>query len=264
MNNKQKTNWWIDLALFAGFITTFFLDITGVDAHQWIGIFSGALAAYHLVLHRDWVVVVTKRFFGKTTGQARINYSLDVLLLLGFSLIGITGLVISTWLNLPLSNFTTWLNIHITISIITLMTLFLKLVLHWRWIEHTTRKIWAGSVMTPAKNAVVQPVKVRPSRVGRCEFLRVMGVAGAATFLALANASKSLAETLSTTEDITSTESINAQTTLRTATSFNQSSSLSSNSSCVVRCQKACSYPGHCHRYVDTNNNGRCDLGECI
>ena len=264
MNSKQKRNWWIDLALFAGFITTFFLDITGVEAHQWIGIFSGALAAYHLFLHRDWVVAVSKRFFVMTSGQARIHYSLDALLLLGFSLIGITGMVISTWINLPLNNFTTWLNIHITISIVTLMTLLLKLALHWRWIERTTRKIWAGSSIAPAKNTVVQPVKVRSSSMGRREFLRVMGVAGAASFLALVNASKSLAETLSTAEEPTTTESIDSQTTSSAATSSNQSSSTSSNSSCVVSCRKACSYPGHCNRYVDTNNNGHCDLGECL
>jgi hypothetical protein len=33
---------------------------------------------------------------------------------------------------------------------------------------------------------------------------------------------------------------------------------------CVVRCNKGCSYPGHCRRYVDTNKNNRCDMGECL
>jgi len=32
---------------------------------------------------------------------------------------------------------------------------------------------------------------------------------------------------------------------------------------CVVRCPNRCSYPGKCRRYVDTNGNGLCDLGEC-
>jgi len=68
MNSKQKTNWWIDFSLFAGFITTFFLNLTGVAVHQWIGIFSSALAAYHLFLHHDWVEAVSKRFFRKTSG----------------------------------------------------------------------------------------------------------------------------------------------------------------------------------------------------
>ncbi len=257
MSTKQKSNWWIDLVLFAGFITTFFLDITGVEAHQWIGILCGILAAYHLFLHLGWVEAVTKRLFGKTSGQARKYYSLDALLLLGFALIGFTGLVISTWLNLPLSNFTTWLKFHITISIATLMVLLLKLSLHWRWIVSASRKIWAEPMMSPVKNVAVQSAKANSNRMGRQEFLRVVGVVGVASFLALANASKSLAESVATS-DAPLTEEAETQIT------SDQAASLSSTSDCSVRCRKACSYPGHCHRYVDTNNNGRCDLGECI
>ena len=249
MNTKQKTNWWIDLALFAGFITTFFLDQTGVDAHQWIGIFSGALAAYHLFRHRDWVGAVSKRFFAKISSQSHLYYALDALLLLGFILIGVTGLVISTWLNLALSNFSVWLNVHIIVSIATLVVMLLKLAFHWRWIVRTARKIWAAPVMTSPKNTVVQPANASSSSMGRREFLQVIGIVGAVSALAIVNVSKSLAETTVTDEEDTTTSS--------------PSSSLS-NSSCTVSCHKACSYPGHCNRYVDVNNNGRCDLGECI
>jgi hypothetical protein len=42
------------------------------------------------------------------------------------------------------------------------------------------------------------------------------------------------------------------------------SSSTSSASACQVRCNRRCSYPGHCRRYTDSNKNGRCDLGECL
>lgn len=263
MNTKQKTNWWIDLALFTGFITTFFLDITGVEVHQWIAFFIGALAAYHLFIHRAWVGAVSKRFFVRTSRQARIYYIFDVLLLLGFAIIGVTGLIISTWLNLSLSNFTTWLNIHITISIATLVALLLKLTFHWRWIVRSTRQIWAEPVMASAKNAATQPVRAGSNHMGRREFLHVMGVMGVASFLALANASKSLAETVATIDAIT-IEEADAQTISDAVTPSNQSSSSSSSSNCTVRCRKACSFPGHCHRYVDTNNNNRCDFGECV
>jgi hypothetical protein len=264
MNTKQKHNWGIDFVLFVGFIITFFLDITGVEVHQWIGIFCGALAAYHLFIHRDWVEAVTKRLFGKTSGQARLYYAIDALLLLGFVLIGATGLVISTWLNLSLSNFTIWLNIHITISVATLVILLLKLAFHWRWIFRTTRKIWAEPMRTPAQNAILQPAKISSGRMGRREFLQVMGIVGTASFLALLNASKSLAETVATTE-ATITEDVATETASTSkVTTSNQPSLASSDSSCTVSCRKGCSFPGHCHRYVDTNNNSRCDLGECV
>jgi hypothetical protein len=36
-----------------------------------------------------------------------------------------------------------------------------------------------------------------------------------------------------------------------------------SSGECSVICDKGCSYPGQCRRYVDTNGNGICDLTEC-
>lgn len=305
MKAKQKTNWWIDLVLFAGFITTFFLDLTGVQVHQWLGILCGELAAFHLFIHFDWVAAVSKRFFAKTSSRVRMNYFLDAVLLLGFVLIVLTGLVISTWLNLPLGNYTTWLSVHITISIVTLAALLLKLAFHWRWIAHAARNARAQPVPS-LENAAPQPARASSGSMGRREFLHVMGVVGTSFFLALINASKGLAETVAapgdiasidtaavpktitgdadptkavatveesataaaaptgaaaTTETVVPTEVI-APTATSTATPSSQS--FLSNSSCTVRCQKGCSYPGRCRRYVDTNNNNRCDLGECI
>ncbi|PKO05410.1 MAG: hypothetical protein CVU41_12310 [Chloroflexi bacterium HGW-Chloroflexi-3] len=158
MNSKLKRNWWIDVIIFTGFTTTFFLDLTGIAVHQWIGVFCGILAIYHLFLHRDWMLAASARFFGKTTNQSRLYYALDLTLLFGFSLILITGLVISTWLNPSLGNFSAWLNIHIAISMITLLAVLLKLTLHWRWIVHTTRKLWASPAVTPANPLALQPV----------------------------------------------------------------------------------------------------------
>jgi hypothetical protein len=31
-----------------------------------------------------------------------------------------------------------------------------------------------------------------------------------------------------------------------------------------VRCNRGCSFPGQCHRYVDSNANNLCDNGECL
>jgi len=103
MNTKQKTNWWIDLVLFTGFILTFYLDLTGLELHQWIGVFSAVLAAYHLLTHRDWVEAITRRFFVTANGRSRLYYVMDTGLLIGFALIVATGLVISTWLGLTIT-----------------------------------------------------------------------------------------------------------------------------------------------------------------
>jgi len=174
MNKKQKTNWWIDLVLFASFLITFFLDITGLIAHQWIGIVSIALATIHFMLHLEWVKTIAKKFFHKQFGKARLNFMMNLSILFGFILIGLTGLVMSTLLNLPLPNYDTWRQLHITSSVMTLVLIMVKIGLHLRWIEQTTRKMLAGALWMPANN-LVPHVEGDPSkRLDRREFLITM------------------------------------------------------------------------------------------
>lgn len=265
---KQKMNWWLDLVLFTTFIAAYFLDFTGVEPHQWLGVFSGVLAFYHLMVHWGWVVAVSKRFLSSTSNKTRHFYILDAALLIGFVLIVATGLVISTWFNLSLDNFETWLRVHIVISISTLLILVVKLVLHWRWIARLARKIWSQPDIV-SKRTLKQPMQVSSSCMGRREFLQVMSVVGIASSLAFFNAFRSLADAKSATwapelADASSPVGSTGSLGSSGSSDSSSSSSASGSNSCTVRCGKGCSYPGHCRRYVDSNDNGRCDLGECI
>ena len=278
MKDKQKSRWWVDAVLFTGFILTFFLDLTGVELHEWIGVFVGALAAYHLLSHWDWVSAVTQRFFGKTSDQARQYYILDTILMLGLTAITASGLVISTWLNLALGNYTGWLNVHIIASIATLLALALKLALHSRWIVNTTRSALARQPAAPAHPAAVparagaQPAGTRrlpASRsISRREFLGVMGLAGAASLLALFRGAEGLidlsgGDSQSASTNTSQNGSGSASTSSQESASQSASGSASTSSTCNVICNRGCAYPGHCRRYTDSNNNGYCDLGEC-
>ncbi len=81
--------------------------------------------------------------------------------------------------------------------------------------------------------------------------------------------------TLSTAKATTVTESPSTETTATaapiatvttapTATIEAASASGSASTTCAVRCQRGCSYPGRCRKYTDANGNGRCDFGECL
>ena len=74
-----------------------------------------------------------------------------------------TGLVISSWLDLSLSNSESWLTIHILASIGTLILVTLKIVLHWRLIAAVTRKVFRSS---PAPAANPAPARSAPSGSG--------------------------------------------------------------------------------------------------
>lgn len=293
MNKKLTLTWLVDATLFAGFLVAFFLDLTGLELHQWIGIAAGALAIYHLTTHWNWVSTVTERFLGKTAWRARLYYLIDLAIFTGFVNITITGLVISSWLNLTLSHYDFWLLVHILVSIATLVLTAVKLGLHWRWLAATTRKVFslktllppreiparrpgpvAAPVVAPALAPAPAPGTVR-GPMSRAEFLKVIGVVGAASVLALGSAGQALKEAVAMGEASAPDDAGAGQAGGETAAagssssrssarrSSSSSASASSGSSCVVSCGRSCSYPGHCRRYVDSNGNGRCDLGEC-
>lgn len=256
MNTKHTSNWLIDAALFLGLIAAFFLDLTGLALHQWIGVGIGAIALYHLVVHWQWVSAVTGRFFGKTTPRSRSYYLINLSILAGFFIITFTGLVISSWLHLSLSNPESWLRIHILASIGTLILVTFKIVLHWRWIAAVTRKIFSPSPAPAARPAPVRPVPSGNGQLSRAEFIKVLGVASLASLFALSQAANSL-------PSLETASASTAQASLGTNPSAATTNLASASQDCTVRCDRGCSFPGHCHRYTDTDGNGRCDYGEC-
>ena len=285
---SQKTHWWIDLGLLLGYLFSFYLELTGLALHQWLGVGVTILALIHLILHWDWVVCVFSRFFGKTSGRSRVYLLLDILIMVGAVLIFETGLVISTWFNLDLSNYLSWLDIHVYASIITLGLTVLKLGLHWRWIVSMVKKIFAPTpalrVPMPGQPAAI-PVPVNQKLVDRRQFLAIMGTVGGASALATANlisyfrntqttsvvqaaeVSTEVAQVQATAADAAATPqtSVNQSATgVPTATALPQVAYNQTTASCTVRCPRGCSYPGHCRRYIDSNQNNTCDLGECL
>jgi hypothetical protein len=266
MNRKQSKFWWIDTLLFAGFLLAFFLSFTGLELHQWIGVIGGLLAGYHLLVHWDWFDRVSQRFFQGASHNVRLKYLLDSSLLVGFVGIIGTGLVISSWLNLTLTNTSSWLAIHILVSIVTLLVLVTKLVLHWKWIARTTRSTFTQPQLSLVIPTNRQPVRVHAEAMDRGEFLKVMGVAGGASLLALLSASKSLAvlqsEATTTVVQSTSTDST-AQFSSSSGLPQFGSNVTPGSTTCSLQCGKRCTFPGRCRRYTDADGDNYCDLGEC-
>jgi len=264
---KQIFNWVVDAGIWAGFLLAFFLNVTGLDVHQWLGIFLGAFALFHLFLHFGWVKAVTTRFFTKTSWRNRLYYLLDAGLLWGFATIMVTGVVISSWLGLVLPDYGAWRSVHVAASVTTLLAVVVKLGLHWRWIVSTLVK--ALTPAEPAPRLVPAPAlqTVRTGRtVSRRQFLVMMGVVGAGAALGLGN--------LAAAKNVVQAQAINQTAgtgSNPTAAVTSQSAAASSSTTaaaalvCTQSCPrgKHCSFPGSCGRYTDSNKNGRCDLGEC-
>jgi len=259
-NNRAIFNWLIDLVLFGGFISLFFLEFTGLDVHQWLGLAGGGLALYHLIIHWPWVKAVSQRFFGRTTNQARLYYLVDLPLLLGFFSIIFSGLLISSWLNLDLGSAASGLTaLHTMISKITLGLLVFKIAIHWRWIVRTTRSISSWLNSETDREPVLQPVhesRTSAADLGRRDFLKLMGVVGAVSATAAVQISSSSVLDL--------TQGVTGQTTASSLASSSVSQTMTTTACTACRKNRHCSFPGECRDYTDLNGNGRCDRGECV
>lgn len=291
--NIQKHNWLIDIALMSGFLLSFFLNVTGLPLHQWLGVGVALLLLVHLYLHWDWVMAVVKRIFGKTSGRARLYLILDIIIMLGAVVILETGLAISTWFNLDFYNFSAWVDLHIYSSLITLGLVVVKVGLHWRWIMTTAGKIFSRKPgirlqqpFCPAPVPVSVPVLTRS--INRRQFLVLMGLVGTASVVAASNVLSRVKAVQSAALDsintpttsfahaeseLTKTQGLSSTAPQGTATQPSATATTVpqvayagpvQTAGCQVRCPRGCSYPGQCRRYIDTNQNRKCDLGECM
>jgi energy-converting hydrogenase Eha subunit A len=277
--NKPARNFILDVLLFAIFILTFLLDVTGVFLHQWLGILCALIIVIHLGGHLRWFQEVTRNFLHNPSKRTITYYVIDATILLGFVAILISGLIISTWLELPIANYLKMADFHVAVSVITLALVVLKIGLHWKWIaQRMGRKAKAVLVPSPA------PVPVSQG-IDRRRFLTLMGAVGFASYVALRSAlsqsafpSTGLADLeaddqppvaqVATSQSAQATQGFDPTSpnpsSLALPTPTLQAPQAPPPASCVVRCPNHCSYPGQCRRYVDFNRNNLCDNGECL
>lgn len=183
--NKQSFFWMIDVVLWISFLLLFFLELTGLDLHQWLGVAISAFAGYHLLLHANWVTSVTARLH-KAAGRVRLNYLVDAVLILGFGLMLATGLVISTWFNLNLDNYAAWKDLHVGAAVGSLAVLAAKIGLHWRWIVQGGQRILDEIKLGINPRLALQP-RTTANAISRRHFLTVLTMTGISAGVAATN-----------------------------------------------------------------------------
>ncbi|MEN6410550.1 MAG: DUF4405 domain-containing protein, partial [Anaerolineaceae bacterium] len=164
----KKRVWLIDLIAFAGFFLAFYPRITGYGLHEWLGLAVGAACLVHLIQHWRWVVNISKKLEG-VKAKIRLQYFVDGMLAIGFLGIILSGLVISSLLNLELMYYDSWRIIHVVSSFATLVLLVFKLALHWGLIKNTVAKVFHPSE---------KPETLTAAQLSRRSFMKDAGFAG--------------------------------------------------------------------------------------
>lgn len=140
----------IDVGIFIAFLLVMEPRLTGITIHEWLSVAGSAAFIVHLLLNWNWIVEITRRFFGKVSGQARVNYVLNWLLFIDGVLIMLSGLLISEvvlpafGMRLEMGFF--WRRLHSLTADAFVLILGLHIALHWRWIISTTKRCLLGIV----------------------------------------------------------------------------------------------------------------------
>jgi len=131
------------------FITFLFLmdewSFLGITFHEIAGLVICLFYILHKALSWQFIKETTCKLFGKLPGRSRINYIVDVLLLIGFTLIIVSGMGIAktmdfSWLGFSKENFIVWRFMHTSVSMIVLMLVGVHVGMHWSWVVARFRK----------------------------------------------------------------------------------------------------------------------------
>jgi hypothetical protein len=161
---STRTNLWLDFAIFVAFLVAFEPALTGIAIHEWLSLaFAGAVIV-HLLLHWNWITKVLARFFKQLWNSSRLNFALDVGLLVSVVTLMLSGILISRsilpTLGIQLAESRSWRFLHTSSANISLILVGLHFALHWKWIVSTVKRY----LLLPVKQRLF-PQKLHPAPV---------------------------------------------------------------------------------------------------
>jgi hypothetical protein len=143
--NRNTLNLFVDIAIFLAFLVAMAPHFSGIAVHEWLSIAFGAAIVTHLLLHWQWIVEVTRRFFGKAQWSARVNYVLNALLFIDVTMVIFTGLLISEAalpvFGIAVARGGAWRMLHTLSANLFVVLIGLHVALHWQWIVNTVKRL---------------------------------------------------------------------------------------------------------------------------
>ena len=153
----MKTNFWIDVTIFVLFLIGFEPGLTGNAVHEWLNLVLALTALLHLLLHGNWLTLMTRRQLLPMSGTLRLKYWINVLLALSFVMIILSGLMISRTLVAGNGNIlprhSVWHELHSGFGNFFLFLVAVHFALHWRWTVHA----WTRVVSVPRRSRFRSP-----------------------------------------------------------------------------------------------------------
>lgn len=141
---STKTNLWVDIAIFFAFLVAFEPNLTGITIHEWLSLALAAAFIFHILLHWDWVAAVLGKFFRNLFHTSRLNFLVDLALLVSMVTVMLSGILISRSvvpaLGINLNGSQVWRFLHSTSANAALLLVGLHFALHWKWVVNTVKR----------------------------------------------------------------------------------------------------------------------------
>ena len=141
---STRTNLWVDVAIFVGFLVAFEPNLTGISIHEWLSVALALTLVLHAALHWDWGIKIAAQFLRRLFHTSRLNFVVDVLLFAAFVLVMLSGILISrsvlVVLGIRVAESPTWRFLHSWSADASLILTGLHFALHRTWIVNAVTR----------------------------------------------------------------------------------------------------------------------------
>jgi hypothetical protein len=150
--STNQINWVIDLMAFIAFFLIVAPQSTGVPVHEWLSVIFVGVFVVHIIIHWQWIIETSKRFFKRIRGEIRFNYIWNTFFFLLMTTALMSGLLISEsvlpMLGVSLVVDPFWVMLHDMSANLSLLMLAIHLAMHWQWIVNAFNRYVRKIVVT--------------------------------------------------------------------------------------------------------------------
>jgi hypothetical protein len=180
----------LDISMFVLVCVLMSVSLTGLPLHEWLGIALCPLVLLHVNWHAQWYLDQFRRMLTRCAYRARINFLLNIALLVLMAGLVVSGLFRSHQLSAivgeGIGRPRVWKNVHDWSSVAVMSLASLHLGLNWDWIMAAIRR-HSRETSLSAKDPVsnVAP-SARPNSVFANLLGKTVAITGITVFAAFA------------------------------------------------------------------------------
>jgi hypothetical protein len=151
--NANRFNFLLDTAMALAFVIVMEARFTGLHYHEILGVAIAVAFFVHIMLHRRWVIGITRQFFQirRLLSEARFKYVVNLSVLVVLSVSIATGILISRTLGVVFlpdpGTYAYVLTLHVGTSRLSLLLIGLHIAVDWKWIVANARRHLSTSVL---------------------------------------------------------------------------------------------------------------------